>query len=684
MSSTDLPTRRHDSATQAHASAHYAAELGRPRLYTCAPGIQRISTLAALLNDFALQYRPKGLDGQGSVLAWGLRPSAQRAQRYAKKHGLGVYHIEDGFLRSVGLGQDSPPLSIVLDDLGLYLDAAQPSRLEALIKRPLISRRTERAQALIRAWCDGQVYQYNHSRDLYQSLPEQCVLVVDQTRGDASISGGQADERSFARMLKSALDEHPGSTILLKTSPDVVAGRKQGHFDLAAARAMPRVKVLDADVHPASLLFRVQQVYTVTSQLGFEALLWGVPVRVFGMPFYAGWGLTKDDMPMPLRRGPVPLEQLVHATLIDYSRYVDPETGKRCEVETLLAWLALQRRMRQRFDTQVDAVGFTGWKKRHARAFFQGSGVSFQRRARVTNNHAVAVWGNTQDASLGRKPIVRISDGFLRSVGLGADRTRPLSWVQDELGIYYDATRPSRLEELLLHTEFSAELIARATLLRHAICAAGLTKYNLPGPRGLPRPNGQHVILVPGQVEDDASVQFGASNIRSNMGLLRAVREDNPDAYIFYKPHPDVVSGLRRAGQDEERAAAWCDEIVGQVPIQHLLDIVDEVHVLTSLTGFEALLRKVPVVTYGQPFYAGWGLTHDTDLSQSLRRRRTRVLDLDELVAGALILYPTYVSRVTGQFTTPERVLRELIEWRAKPGVPRWRHWLARLFRERT
>ncbi len=66
-----------------------------------------------------------------------------------------------------------------------------------------------------------------------------------------------------------------------------------------------------------------------------------------------------------------------------------------------------------------------------------------------------------------------------------------------------------------------------------------------------------------------------------------------------------------------------------------LLSEIDELHTLTSLAGFEALLRGRRVVVYGRPFYAGWGLT--TDLAQIDRGRR---LTLEELVAGALILYP--------------------------------------------
>jgi capsular polysaccharide export protein len=155
------------------------------------------------------------------------------------------------------------------------------------------------------------------------------------------------------------------------------------------------------------------------------------------------------------------------------------------------------------------------------------------------------------------------------------------------------------------------------------------------------------------------------------MGLLSAVRQANPGAYVVYKPHPDVLAGLRASGVGEEAAREQCDEIVEQVAMAILLDAVDEVHVMTSLAGFEALLRGKKVVTYGQPFYAGWGLT--CDLLPPLRR--TRRLTLAELVAGVLIEYPVYLSRSTGRFTTPERALDELLLWREEgcSRLPLWR-----------
>ena len=187
-----------------------------------------------------------------------------------------------------------------------------------------------------------------------------------------------------------------------------------------------------------------------------------------------------------------------------------------------------------------------------------------------------------------------------------------------------------------------------------------MTKYNV-GAHEWRRPEGAgRIILVPGQVESDASVRYGSPVIQSNMVLLQAVREGNPLAHVIYKPHPDVLAGLRRKGEGEDHAMRWCDEVVTDVAMGPLLSVVDEVHVLTSLAGFEALLRGKAVTCYGQPFYAGWGLTED----RAPIARRTRRLTLDELVAGALILYPTYVSQTTGTFTTPERALEELLKWR--------------------
>lgn len=592
----------------------------------------------------------------------------------------------------MGTGAQDPPLSIVVDDTGIYYDAGVPSRLEQLVCQTLDADRRTRTTALIGAWRAGLVSKYNAARDPDPAmLLRPYVLVVDQTRGDASIRYGKASQASFDRMLAAALAEHPDTRIILKTHPDVLAAGKTGHFDLDELEKNDRILLVRDHVHPARLLKHAEAVYVVTSQLGFEALLWGRPVRTFGMPFYAGWGLTQDDQPPPARRHPVSLEALVSAALIDYPRYIDPETGLRCEVEQTLAWIALQRQMRSRLPEQITAVGFSRWKKPFVRDFLAGSQVRFDDISALDKSadQPVAVWGRKHDNLLrsrsNQSPLLRIEDGFLRSVGLGADFIRPLSWVVDDMGIYYDATQPSRLEHLLATVDFPPELCQRARQLRQAIIQAGLTKYNV-GDQEWHRPEGEaRVILVPGQVESDASIRYGSTSVSGNIGLLQAVRRANPQAHIIYKPHPDVLAGLRQRGIDETEASRWSDEIVGDVSISAMMNRVDEVHVLTSLAGFEALLRDIPVTTHGQPFYAGWGLTHDMGLTPEVAMRRSRRLNLDQLVAATLLLYPTYVSRRTCRYTTAEQALSELIAWRNenRSGKPSGvRRLIARAFRK--
>lgn len=319
-------------------------------------------------------------------------------------------------------------------------------------------------------------------------------------------------------------------------------------------------------------------------------------------------------------------------------------------------------------------MDFSSWKKPVVRQCFPGSRVLFvSSEADAPEGSVLLVWGmKPGKGELARDvKILRVEDGFLRSVGLGCDLIRPMSWVVDGRGIYYDATRPSDLEHLLVNTTFAKTTLARAALLRERIVDEGVTKYNV-GISGWQRPSGAgKVILVPGQVETDASLVYGAPKIRSNMGLLRAVRQANPDAYILYKPHPDVLAGLRARGTGEENALNWCDEQVTDAIMGDLLMAVDEVHVLTSLAGFEALLRGKPVTCYGQPFYSAWGLTVDMEPIQ----RRSRHLSLDELVAGTLIEYPVYLSRSSDALITPEQALDELLAWRARSGsgIPWWR-----------
>ncbi|MGA8380856.1 MAG: capsule biosynthesis protein, partial [Stellaceae bacterium] len=331
-------------------------------------------------------------------------------------------------------------------------------------------------------------------------------------------------------------------------------------------------------------------------------------------------------------------------------------------------------------------VGMSFWKRRRVADFlrstagapaFRRTTAGALRAARGRPGGAIAVWASRMPAGLAaaaerdQVALLRVEDGFIRSVGLGSDFVPAASLVLDSGGMHYDPDRRSDLERLLLGSEFDAALLARAGNLIRQLVARGITKYNLAAaalePAALAFPAGRRRILVPGQVEDDLSVRLGGGGVRGNLDLLGRVRRANPDAFILYKPHPDVEAGHRKGAIPDRRAREFADAIVRDRSTAALLADIDELHTLTSLAGFEALLRRRRVVVYGRPFYAGWGLT--ADMTSAGRGRR---LALEELVAGALILYPRYLDPVTRLPCPPEIILERLAApalWRPGPLV---------------
>ena len=246
-----------------------------------------------------------------------------------------------------------------------------------------------------------------------------------------------------------------------------------------------------------------------------------------------------------------------------------------------------------------------------------------------------------------------------------------MSLVTDDLGIYYDPAQPSRLEELIRKRRtLRPDQILRAERLQRRILSSGLSKYNLDGT--MPNlPEGPRVLVV-GQVEDDASIKLGAGNICTNQALLKEARAANPDACLVYKPHPDVEAGLR-TGHFEVSDLA--DVIATNASIDALLSEVDTIWTMTSLTGFEALLRGVKVVTTGAPFYAGWRLTRDLGIVPD---RRKIDVTLPGLIHATLIDYPRYFDPKTGLPCSVEVAVDRLAAGDIpKPG--RWNRSLSKL-----
>lgn len=590
-----------------------------------------------------------GLPRQGDAVGvWGKSPTAHRGERIAARTNTPLIRVEDAFLRSLFPGRrGEAPLGLFIDDMGgVHFDGRAPSRLEEILKtHPLDD------TALLNRARDGIARLQNGHLSKYSAIdpdipaPEAgYVLIVDQTAGDASITAAGGTRAAFLEMLFDAREAHPRAPILVKTHPETAQGLRPGH--LTQDDLPPNSAFISDPISPWTLLEGAIAVYVYSSQLGFEAILSGHRPVVYGQPFYAGWGLSDDRQPIDRRQRNLTRAQLFAGAMILAPTWYDPYRDTLCTFEDALSTLEAETRAWRDDRHGWSASGMRLWKRAHLQQFFgQYRRIRF---GRPRGDRPHMAWAKTATGD-----STRVEDGFVRSRGLGAALVPPLSLVLDDLGIYYDPSRPSRLETLIASSAPSGPRRQRVGRLIKQLKQAGVSKYNLSG--ALPDLPAGRKILVVGQVEDDASITLGAGEIRTNRALLLAARAANPHAILLWKPHPDVEAGLRPGAVTD--AKDLCDVVLEDVDIAPLYDQIDGLWTMTSLSGFEALLRGVPVTCAGMPFYAGWGLTHD--LMPAPERRSARP-DLEALVSAVLIDYPRYVDPQTGRPCPVEVVVDRL------------------------
>lgn len=690
--------------------------------YACATqGIIKNNPLLGVALGADIVYKDKTAQ---AVLAWGKKPSRSKAVSFADTHSLPLITVEDGFLRSLGSGIHSVGASFIKDDLGVYFDLTTPNRLQELIADCMAQWSDDKerhAQRLINKIITHQLSKYNQTiiaPDLsaLANNDKPHIIIIDQVANDASITGAGATADSFFAMLAHAKERYSNANIWIKAHP---AGK--GYF---TPKDIPKPFYLDAPCNSIALISQACAVYTVSSHMGFEALMLAKTVHNFGVNWYAGFGLTDDDF---VKNTPIyqnlirhyqalnitqaSLSQLFYASYVRYSHYANPATGQACDIETLMNYLTDNRNWQNRLGSKLFVYDFSRWKIPFVRGFlgfdkvnltvkpktkwwfFLPYGINEKRAKRadskvfkaLSNTADYVVWGQKSKRLLKDKlakrgmtnPVIWcMEDGFIRSYGLGATLIAPLSVVMDDVGIYFDATAPSRLEQILNTICLTDDQRQRAKHLHELFLTKRMSKYNLSTKNHdfirqiNALQSNRPIHLVVGQVEDDASVQTCTSVIKKNSELLARVRADFAHDVIIYKPHPDVEAGLRPGKADNHHMA---DVIAHDVAMPDCLDVCDVVHTISSLTGFEALLRGKSVVCYGLPFYAGFGLTDDViEVNNTLKvnalGRRTRPnlppLTLEELIYATLIDYPMYHLPHKMGLATPEQVIAHLHDQR--------------------
>ncbi|MBX7490511.1 capsular polysaccharide biosynthesis protein [Helicobacter turcicus] len=590
---------------------------------------------------------------------WGRKRTGLFASFCASKFNGSLELLEDGFLRSLDLGvENSPSFSLVKDDIGIYYDATSESKLERILNTYEFDNKLL-ADANLAMECikKEKLSKYNNNLSLpkdFFSENKKRVLVITQVANDMSLQYGLAKSFSTLDIINDAIKENPQSKIYIKIHPDVLSGKKQSDIEI---KEIPKECVLlEENYNPIELLEHFEKVYTKTSGMGFEALMVGCECVCYGMPFYAGWGLTQDKLVCERRIRKRTLKEVFAASYILYSEYFNPYLEQKSDIFDTINTLAKYKKIEQINSGNLYFLGFLMWKRWFMKPFFRAknnkiiflNSLNALRKYQLNQEDKFFIWGKKytkqtliavlQELGINAAEIYLVEDGFLRSISLGSDLTRPFSLIVDSKGLYVDPSLPSDLEEILQCYVFDARLKKRAKSLIENIVRHKFSKYNAMWHKELRINTYKKIILILAQVEDDASIILGGMGY-TTLTLLQKVRENNPGAYIVYKPHPDVLSGNRKGLKEKEVILKYCDCILENVSIDSAIAVCDEVHTITSTGGFDALLRGKKVFVYGMPFYAGWGLTQD----EHKITRRTRTLSLEELVAGVLIVYPRYI-----------------------------------------
>ena len=623
-----------------------------------------------LLADF-LYHRT--LDANNYQIGWGYRPSGRAALKSFRNHGNPLLLIEDSFVRSMRPGKRETTYGILVDSCGMHYDTNENSDLLKALNSgsPTGWMRTEKMEpaalvSLMDRFRKIGASKYNWFPGEYSQIPlsyKPGILIVDQTREDTSIRHSLEAKMNCEQMLKVAFDACEGLPIYLRAHPDQLYRSKTSCFSQKLLKDS-RIHLIKPDLSPAQCFSFCHTVIVNSSLMGMEALIHGKKVMTFGCPFFSGRGLSEDYSPIiaSSNRRAVSLLELFEAAYLQYCHYFDPDSGEPCELDHILDHIELQKDMFRKNSGRSVTVGFSPWKRDIVSGYLRspaGHISHLNKMSDVPNDTRVLVWGRkTEIPENLRNQTLRVEDGFIRSKGLGAAFNFPYSWVLDETGIYFDASTSSDLEKIY-NGSFDATDLAKARELIQMLREKRLTKYNLDTTQITLDSNltkNRKVILIPGQVEADASILFGSPLIKTNLQLLEAVRKAEPDAYLIFKAHPDIVANARHGQILTQEIEAVADLVIRNGNVLDWFEVCDEVHTISSTVGFEALIRNVPVVTYGLPFYANWGLTTDHLTTE----RRKQKLTLEELVCGALMKYPRYLNPDTGEFTTAFKVVQLL------------------------
>lgn len=455
--------------------------------------------ISALFPELASDRRDRA---PRRIAAWAEAPGTARLRARAAAAGVPFVLLAQGLLRAPPRGRMPPPSlsALVLEIAGPGSPAGIVSPGRVLADRgwespALLAQAAAARRALASARIGGDWWNSGGEGELPAGDGYTVVLLAEPAVAD---TGTPPREAALAAMLDCALAENPADRLVI-VAPDPIGEALRPSLVAAATGG---AAIISRPLDPWLLLDRAARVYSAGGEIGLLALIAEVPVAAFGSAFYTGWGATKDAAGMlqrPFRRN---TDEIFAGACLLATRYRDPFRNIRASFDDVLAVLADWRRLDEANRRIAVCVGMSFWKRRRIADFVRSSAgdpvfrrttagaVAAALRDRKAPARAIAGWasrlpdGLAAAAAQAGVPLVRVEDGFIRSVGLGSDFLPPASLVLDARGMYFDPRVRSDLEVLLGEAAFGPALVARAQALAAQLVARGVTKYNL-ADRGL-------------------------------------------------------------------------------------------------------------------------------------------------------------------------------------------------------
>jgi hypothetical protein len=273
---------------------------------------------------------------------------------YKRSKLIAVYpipdHVPNIYIEQGLVSSSEPWLSVILDDIDCYYVANKITRLQTLLNSPqeLTIEQESYAELCLKKMVSNKISKYlkrSNSSITFGRVGHKKILLIDECYNDPIIKYGMANEENFKLMLADAISMYPKYDILIQLP--INASKKMSKSYYTKSFLIPFLKehkniyVLDQTYNTYDIFEQVERVFVVTSLIGFEALMAGIKVSCYGVPFYANRGLTRDKFQTEIRTRNRRLVDIFYFCYVALSRYYCPTLQKKCKLDEFLDLLTV-------------------------------------------------------------------------------------------------------------------------------------------------------------------------------------------------------------------------------------------------------------------------------------------------------------------------------------------------------